>query len=334
MLARLDKKTGQQISTLASARILVVASTILSVALAESLLRFNPLLRPLPHTYIGEYANRPSRTFDVDPVTGWRMRPHLNRGLYQSNAQGFRGNSDFDALETKKKIVLAGDSFTFGYGVELRQTFGAIVESRIRDDVVYNLAMPGFGLDQIWLSVQSQALPLKPNLVIVAFISADFTRSQEAYRITEGFNKPVFKLVDGSLVPKTSQDRPNFLVRLVQDHSSLWRAGDLAARSVAHRIAFGEWWSLNAAILDAIRNDCRKSGVPVLFVCLPTKQWLHFPALRSYMERAGANYVDVTQTNPFRADAFIPGDDHLNAKGHQYVAEAVLTWIHQNMPEL
>jgi hypothetical protein len=55
---------------------------------------------------------------------------------------------------------------------------------------VDNMGIPGFGLDQIWLTVRTQALPLHPRLVAVAFISADLTRSQEAYRPIEGSNKP------------------------------------------------------------------------------------------------------------------------------------------------
>ncbi len=301
------------------------------------MLRLNPLLRPLPRTYVGEYATRPSANFVVDPVTGWRMRPrHQFWGSVRSNEQGFRANSDFDPSGTRKKIVLTGDSFTFGFGVDYDKTYAAIVESHLSNTVVYNLGMPGFGLDQIWQSVRNQALPIKPDLTVVAFISPDFTRSEEAYRNVEGFNKPTFVLHQGRLVPQTPEDRPNLLVSFLQHHSSLWRVGRLAARSVAHQIPVGEWWSLNEAILDAIRTDCRQAGVPVVFVYIPTREWKRFPSLRSYMHRVGADFVDLTDgPNPISPDMYFPvRDGHLNEAGHRYVATTLMTWIQKNLPGL
>jgi hypothetical protein len=321
-----------------SYKILLCVSAILAPTIAaEALLRLTPLFRPLPRTYVGEYATRPSANFVVDAVTGWRMRPrHQFWGSYRSNEQGFRANSDFDPSDARKKIVLTGDSFTFGFGVDYDKTYGAIIESQLSDTVVYNLGMPGFGLDQIWQSVRSQALPIKPNLIVVAFISPDFTRSEEAYRNVEGFNKPTFMLHKGRLVPETPEDHPNLVVSFLQHHSSLWRVGRLAARSVAHQIPVGEWWSLNEAILDAIRTDCRQAGIRLVFVYIPTREWKRFPSLRSYMHRVGADFVDLTDgPNPISPDMYFPvRDGHLNEAGHRYVETTLMTWIRKNLPGL
>lgn len=317
--------------------ILLCGSLVVAALLVEALLRLSPVFRPTSRTYVGEYANRPSQTFVADPDTGWRMRPGPPfASIYQSNAQGFRRPGDFDPHETRKKIALVGDSFTFGWDVEYPQTYGAQLEAALPGTVVYNLAMPGFGLDQMWLSVRTQALPLKPDLVVVAFISPDFTRSEEAYRLIEGFNKPVFKLVDGRLVPQTAADRPNAVVRFLQHHSSLWRLGRLALRRVAHQIPVGEWWSLNRAILDAIQADCRQRGVPLLFVYLPAKEWSHFPEIRSYMTRVGARFVDLSDpAHRLTPELYFPGQGaHPNPEGHRFIAKILLDWIRRNMPEL
>ena len=74
--------------------------------------------------------------------------------------------------------------------------------------MVYNLAMPGFGVDQMWLSVRHQGLPLEPDLVVVCLCDADFKRSLSAFRPEERMNKPLHKLVDGRLVPQTPADGP------------------------------------------------------------------------------------------------------------------------------
>ncbi len=311
---------------------LLLAGVVFSIILAEVLLLFIPRFRPEPSLFAGEFGNRQSMKFVPDPATGWRLR----RESGFSNAQGFRGKSDFNPSDKRKKIILVGDSFTYGSGVPYEDTFGAVIESQLEGRaVVWNLAMPGFGIDQMWQSVRHQALPLKPDLVIVGFIISDFARSLTAYRVHEGFNKPTFKLVDGRLIPRTAEDRPNFLVQVLQRHSCLWTLGVLAYRAVALRFPVGEWWTLNRAILEAIRADCRANGVPVLFLYVPTREWHSFPTLRSYMQRVGANFIDLTDASPLAPqDIFLDGYGHLNAKGHRYVADVVLRWTRQNTPGL
>jgi hypothetical protein len=312
---------------------LALATVVVMLLLAEGMLRLYRPFRPVPRTYVGENKNRGSRDMIADAVLGWKFRPNFN-GFYQSNAQGFRAAPHFDPNPPRKIIALAGESFTYGLFVEYQKTFAWLIETGLPGSYVDNMGIPGFGLDQIWLTVRTQALPLHPQLVAVAFNIGDLTSSEEAYRPIEGYNKPTFKLVDGRLVPKTAEDRPNSLVRFMQRHSSVWRVVRLAARTLGYHYPLGEWWTLNAAILDAIRDDCRRAAVPVLFIYIPRCSGGHtesFPTLRVYMARNQANFIDLSEGGfALTPDMYIPGDGHLNAKGHRQVADAVLRWLQQN----
>jgi hypothetical protein len=322
--------------------LLVVGTLVFMLLLAEGVLRLFPLLRPLPRTYVGEYENVPRRTVVADPVLGWKMRPGLHEAIEAAplryNAQGFRAPSDFDPNQPCRRIAFAGASFTFGIEVRYEKTYSALTGAGLAGSCADNLGIPGFGLDQIWLTVRTQALPLHPRLVVVAFTSTNLTRSQEAYILMQGLNKPAFKLSHGRLVPETAADRPNFLVRFLQHHSSLWRLAHLADLTLAHYYPHGEWWNLNAAILDAIRDDCRRAGVPVLFVYIPTREWGAFPSLRKYMARCGANFIDLSQgefeltPEMYFRRGYAGGE--LNEKGHRQVADAVLSWVHHSLPTL
>jgi hypothetical protein len=326
-VTRQGAKNQQALKTETSKKLLLLfGSLVLMFLLAEGLLRFFPLLRAHPRTYVGEYDNRQEKlhTFLVpDPLMGWKMRPNAPR----TNAQGFRAASDFHPNQACKGIAFAGDSFTYGVAVGYEKTFASLIQAGAPGYCAYNMGIPGFGLDQMWLTVRTQALPLHPRMVIVNFIIDDLTRSEQAYNFGFG-SKPVFKLAEGRLVPETREDRPSFFVRFLQHNSSLWRVVQLADRTLALRYPHGEWWYLNAAILDAIREDCRKAGVPVLFVYIPTLGWRAFPSLRAYMLRNQANFIDLSQGEfELTPDKYIPNDGHLNEKGHRQVADAVLDFI-------
>ncbi|MGB9256942.1 MAG: SGNH/GDSL hydrolase family protein [Candidatus Korobacteraceae bacterium] len=315
--------------------LLLLGSVSFMLLMAEGILRLFPLLRPLPQTYVGEYENRPlgNGYLVADSVLGWRMPAGAQLGNYRANSQGFRAAVDFSSNPGCRIIAFAGDSFTFGPGVRVEQTFASVVQTNLAASCAYNMGVPGFGLDQIWQTVRTQALPLHPALVVVSFISGDFTRSQDAYRPMEGFNKPTFKLVDGRLLARTAADRPGWLAQFLESHSSVWRVLCLADRAIAHHYTHGEWWNLNAAILEAIRADCRAAGVPIIFIYIPSREWGTFPALRDYMDRRGANFIDLSR-GPYALtpDMYISAaNGHLNPKGHQQVAAAVVQWM-ENHP--
>ena len=193
----------------------LAAGFLVSLAVGELVLRAFPAFGPRPRSYVGDEIARPSANFVPDPEIGWRMRPghefivdteeyHVT---YRSNAQGFRDERKTDTPDQSRRIALVGDSFTFGQGVPFDQTFGALIESRLPSTAVHNLALQGFGIDQMWNVVKSVGLPMQPDLVIVAFISEDFTRS---------LNMPFVKLVGSVLEKQTPADRPNALIRLIE----------------------------------------------------------------------------------------------------------------------
>jgi len=313
---------------------LSLAGTVLALGAGEGALRLLDLARLAPTTYVGEHENRPSENFVPDPRTGWRMRPsHAfewevegTRILYRSDADGFRTASEGAPPEGERRLVVAGDSFAWGTGVPYEATFGARLAEALGGWTLLNLAMPGYGLDQVWLSLRHYGLPTRPDLAVVAIYPEDFERSRTAFRVKEGFNKPTFKLEDGALALRTAEDRPGAAVRWLESRSRLFTAWKGLVRRAGRVVPLGEWWTLNEAILDAIRADGEAAGVPVLFVHVPPKEWRRFPTLSRYMERAGALYVDPASARSDPPDGtYYEIDSHLSPEGHRLFAE----WIRE-----
>jgi hypothetical protein len=303
---------------------------------AEYLLRNKVRFYPVQMGWVGQFHNRHSDNFIADPQTGWRMRPSRSFRWtldgqthdYRSNSQGFRSGADFDAHDRRFKMAFVGDSFTFGTGVAEQENYPSVVETAGPNRVSWNFAMPGFGVDQAWLSARYQALPLKPDLLVVGLINADFERSQVVFRRLEGFGKPTFRLVNGRLVQRTAETPPNILMQYLDERSRVWSMWVGAERWVGLQYGYGEYWTLNQAIIEAIREDCRKAGVPVLFLYIPIKGMHPFPSLSTYMERTGAAYIDLTKQRPVPpVSIYLRHDTHLSAEGHRYVGMLIDQWL-------
>jgi hypothetical protein len=330
------KKPAARFTGRAGNLVLILVSVLLTIGIAEVLMRRAYAGRPFSLGYVGEYKNRPSRNFLTDDLTGWRMRPSheftwITEKIphsYKSNAQGFRADADFNPSDPRKKIVLVGDSYTFGAGVDFQDTFGDVLQKKSPNRVVYNLGMPGFGVDQVWMSVRHQAFDLHPDLIVAGIVDADFERSLIPFRIAEGFNKPTFKLANGQLIQRTLEQPPNFLEHFLDEYSSIWAVFRRMPKFLGRKYPVGGYYKLNEAILAAIRDDCRQHQVPLLFVYIPTSEFQSFPALSGYMHKTGANYIDLTEMRPIPPHSiYLPLDGHLSAEGHRYVADQVDAWI-------
>ena len=75
--------------------------------------------------------------------------------------------------------MLLGDSFTFGWGVEQEESFGALVERRLTERLgpveVVSAAVPGWSTDQHYIYLRTRGLDSRPDLVLLATSENDLT---------------------------------------------------------------------------------------------------------------------------------------------------------------
>lgn len=106
--------------------------------------------------------------------------------IYTINAAGYRGKmTPVSNRYEKKNIVLLGDSYTFGMGVNDGEEYGSILNQRLGHDYnVINLALGGYGLTQQIRVFYEQGQLFKPNIVILQFCSND-PEDNFANKVTE-----------------------------------------------------------------------------------------------------------------------------------------------------
>lgn len=322
-------------------------AAVVALLIGEGALRVLDRARPETRYYVGEQRSRESDNFVADQDTGWRMRPsHRFQWItdgraveYQSDEKGFRvalrGESDSGPFPSSAgRLVVCGDSFAFGTGVTFQETFGAQVAVGL-GLVATNLAMPGFGVDQVARSVTHQALRERPSLLLVALYPEDFDRSFTAYRVKEGFAKPRFELDADGLREQNERDRPWGLWRACSERSHLIQALRIAVRRIGREHGTLEWWRLNEALLDSICGAAGARGVPIAFAFIPSKFWRPFPALRAWAEDRGVVLLDpVIDSDLDPSGMYYERDAHLNAEGHRRLGAWFTEQVRARFPDL
>jgi hypothetical protein len=119
---------------------------------------------------------------------------------YESNNLGARDNEDYDKNLPKNSIILIGDSFAEGYGVNLKHTFSKILENKTGRKVLNFGSAGHFGAVQQEILYRKLASKLPHNEILYFFLpSNDFTDNDRSYWNSK-FNKfrhrPYFKKID------------------------------------------------------------------------------------------------------------------------------------------
>lgn len=135
------------------------------------------------------------------------VRRHLTREwdvTVAINAQGLRDRS-LPVSDAGGRVLALGDSFAFGWGVELPETFLFRTEEALRPESVriVKAGVPGTGTSDQLLWLRRHGESIRPDLVIVSFfVGNDFVDVQMGGVTNQ------FSLRDGFMVRKTLDDRP------------------------------------------------------------------------------------------------------------------------------
>jgi hypothetical protein len=148
-------------------------------------------------------------------LLGWVLKPDsvsTNRAwefmhLIRTNSKGMR--DDEVSMETKlgmRRILLLGDSFAMGDGVEEDFMFANLLEQRMRDTEVVNMAVSGYGTDQELLSFREYGKQYGADIVMLAFTIANDFRNNMSHT-QYGLKKPRF-ILDSDVLRLTGAPVP------------------------------------------------------------------------------------------------------------------------------
>lgn len=181
--------------------LLVVCGTLVGLAFAEGLVRvFWPAYGRVAkfHRYVESERGKFAR-YDRD--LGWDGLENAEgtfewvdtRHAVRQNRFGYRGAA-YDYRRTgQKRMVVLGDSFTWGFGVENPQIFTSIMERQASSPLeIVNLGVSGYGTDQEYLLWRGKGHLWSPDrVVLMVTVFTDFFENTVAD--AHGYSKPLFQ---------------------------------------------------------------------------------------------------------------------------------------------
>lgn len=270
------------------------------------------------------------RYSDYHPTRGWALKRGIegmnvfDGKILNSNSKGLRGKTEYDYQRTpgNQRILVLGDSFTFGTEVSDDETYSHYLESSLPHTEVINLGVQGYGHDQMLLYLKEEGVKYHPDLVILGFVFWDIYRNLLK---DFGYAKPKFDLIADGLqltnVPVPSPDRvlaeePYRLKTL--DLMVILRGQLLLKLGVTETRAR----DLTQAILNEMVKTTRSIGAVPVFIYLPVRSEYegielaqatnHERYLESYCRERGIACLFLGAQ--FRKEA--KRGVNLNAKGH------------------
>ena len=125
------------------------------------------------------------------------------------NREGFRAAADYSRSE-KPGIVFLGDSFVWGYDVEVGERFSEKLQAKHPEWSIYNFGVSGYGTDQEYLLLQQRFEAYRPQVVFLMYEQGTDDTDNSTNR-RWGYYKPYYIVKDSRLelhgcpVPRAEQ---------------------------------------------------------------------------------------------------------------------------------
>jgi len=166
--------------------VLLVLSLCVAIIVAEIALPFFKIRtieeavyhvrRPVVQFVYGKYHRKTSYTLKKNLRNIRLSYPNQLDYTIDTNKYGFRG-PDWDLSPERKNIIILGDSFAFGWGVQWEQTAGKIIENELQKQnpafQTINLSIPGYSIKEIIRSLDLFKGLLQPVAVVYIFCPND-----------------------------------------------------------------------------------------------------------------------------------------------------------------
>lgn len=270
------------------------------------------------------------------------------------NSQGLRDNELI--FKEGFKIFCIGDSFTFGTGVNLEDTFVQKLEKQLRlsfpqlNVEVINAGHGGASIDFEYEVLKQKGLPVKPNIVILQvykndvedyFVSTRFKNVYSPWPIP--FKRLIrhtaiyiqsMKLKLYILARKAGKDVKQ-LFSISESNNDFYNASDY--------IYYQEMWNHYFRKLQQVIDLCRENHFKLIILYIPDKYQVNNSYLKTTPQLILKEFAQKKNNtiiiDPleilrkrflFNIEDYFSIDGHLNAEGHEIISQLIYNALIEN----
>ena len=305
--------------------------------------------------------------FQHDPALGWVNSPGYSRRVkppdtvfsrveYSHNSKGLRDEEyPYEKSDSVYRILMLGDSFTFGWGVRQSETCADRLETALKEQGSFEVINTGgvaYNVAQEVLFYEVEGYKYQPDLVMLMFFMNDLP---DPLHLDDSLSAPEFNLVDGQLVldnvpyppPFSLEDnsaskkqttlgerlrqflRFRWIRRLIE--GALIRGTPACLETFTQPDYWEPAWEVTEAVVKRLMEDVEKQGGELVVVSIPPGRGYLGCSSSPYSERmnslcTGAGVAHIDLLPGFSQSAVQPHfrrDGHWNAEGHRLAAEII-----------
>jgi len=305
------------------------------------------LTRVLPRPF----EARPVSWQDViefDPTIGWRPKKNLNvdcgfeAGTFhvKTDSQGWPGK----ACIAESKVMVFGDSFAFGFGVNAKALFSELNPKLS----IKAIGAPGYNMVQQLILMCQLSLQLRGKLVVwFIYIGNDLWENLQPNM--QNYRTPFVRQVNGTSDWEivTSHIKPTkWLYHFVDDLRAAERFGGVFRDTtfVSHRM-----YSACEFLIGQGRDICNQAGGRLVVMTIPRtlqlskRDWEHSVSRWGDVQLFDPNLPDqrireicsklrvrfVAGKDFLEVRHYIPAEGHWNERGHQRIADVLSSLYHE-----
>ncbi len=301
--------------------LLQIAIIIATLAVAESVLRVIDL------RYLRAHRVGADRIYNYDAELGWFPVPNSDvrfTGIrtirVRHNSLGLR-DIEHDAAP-KPTIAFVGDSFVWGYDAEANERFTEVLRARLPVHRIVNAGVTAYGTDQEYLVLRRLWDRIKPDVVVLMVCVDNDRKDNTVNTRSDGPYKPYFAMTpDGGAFTGIPVPRSRHLY-----FADNW----LARNSWVVRVAVSAYVLIanpqitvpdpTERLIGMMREFVESKGAKLL-VGLQYRE----PQLEAALAAQKIPYVSFDGAEHYFGDG-----DHWTPKGHELVADRLITLFSQN----
>lgn len=220
--------------------------------------------------------------------------------------------------ENTTRILLLGDSFTFGWGVNRSDTYAELLEEQLNKNFaenieVINTGVPSYGMKDYYKILKHKGIDYSPDMVIIGLHPTDWY----SYRDWNNITKTAYQKINEANM--SNQDKQQAVKNKLQKLNQ-------------ERYESTPPEETDLSYLNQIYNITRKENIPLIIYDLEGLMFKHKKYLKNWSEKRDAHFLKATKYQDAGKKYHLSkSDNHPDPCGHELIKKDLYPTVRKSL---